>query len=65
MPLTPVNLAYFGDLYRFFLNLEKLPEISLESILCYEDGTTHADPIAWEDVPLELKEMLIERVKHL
>lgn len=65
MTLRPVNFIHYGDLYRFFLDTSALPEISLAKVEMFEGGTTHSEEVEWKDVPLDLKEMLIEKVQTL
>lgn len=65
MPLRPINLVYFGDLYRFFIDTSRLPEVSLDHIECFLDCRTHSEPVEWEETPLELREMLIEKINEL
>jgi hypothetical protein len=65
LPLKPVTLMYLGDAYRFYLDQNRLPEIALDHVDRFELGTTHAEQVEWEKVPMELKEHLIEIVATL
>ena len=65
MILKPVNLVYIGDLYRFYLDLSKAPDIELHHVERFELGTTHSDKVDWSEVPILLKEMLIEKLATL
>ena len=65
MILKPVNLVYLGDLYRFYVDLSCAPNIELAYTEKYEMGSTHSDRVDWSDVPLVLKEMLIEKISAL
>lgn len=63
MPLQPINFVHLGDAYRFYVDFSA-PGLNLSHVEKYESGLTHAEPVDWEDVPVDLKEMLFEKVKH-
>lgn len=65
MPLKPIHIYYYGDLFRFFIDQSKLPEVSLSYVERHEGATTHSERVTWESVPLDLKEILLEQVAHL
>lgn len=66
MPLLrPISLMYFGDLYRFYIVQDKLPCIELDHVDMFEGGFTHSTEVPWEELPLELKTILLEVVAKL
>lgn len=64
MPYQPINFVYLGDLYRFYVDYAALPDLDLNSVEFYESGMTHCVEVEWDSVPLILKEMLFDKLRH-